>query len=154
MKFAIRVLVCVLCCILPTRAQEKENKRVVARVGQYLRSHKELLIADTIVLLAWSADAGSSVHCQHVSSGCVDSNSVVGPHPSNAATWAFAEGMAVGLIAGQHLVWWQANKVDPEARHVILLFPAAIGITEYWNVTGNVAAANRLESARSRIMGR
>ena len=154
MKFVLRVLVFLLCCTPALRAQETERAKRPAKIGHYIHTHKELLIADAVVLLAWSADAASSVHCQHVSPYCVDSNSVVGPHPSNAATWGFAESMAVGLIVGEHLFWWQANKVDPEARHIILLFPAAVVITQYWNVSGNVAAANRLENARSRVMAR
>ena len=154
MKFGIRVLVCLLCCISATRAQEIERTKKPAKIRHYIRTHKELLIADAVILLAQSADAGSTVHCQHVSPFCVETNGVIGPHPSNGATWADAEVTAVGLIVALHLFWWQANKVDPEARHIVLLFPVVDGISTYWSVSGNVAAANRLENARTRVMAK
>jgi len=99
-----------------------------AKIGRYICTHKEILISDTMQVLAEGADAASTVHCQHVSHLCIESNGVVGPHPSNGAAWSFAEGMAVGLIISQRLFWWQANKVDPEARHIILMFPIFIGM--------------------------
>jgi hypothetical protein len=154
MKFAIRVFVCLLCCIPATRAQEIKRARMPAKIGHYIRTHKEILISDAVILLALNADAGSTVHCLHVSPGCIETNSIIGPRPSNAAVWGLVEGYAVGLIAAQHLFWWQANKVDPEARHINLLFPIVVGIDEYWTVTGSVAGANRLENARSRVMRR
>lgn len=142
---------CLLFCVHPTLAQQAE-KRGMARVGHYIRTHKELLIADVIIALAEGADAGSSVHCQHVSASCNETNSTLGRHPSNAATWTYAGGTAAALITAEHLVWWQAKKVDPEARHLILIFPLAVGITESWTVSQNVDAANRLAAARSRVM--
>jgi hypothetical protein len=154
MKFAFRAFVCLLCCVPASRAQEIKRARMPAKIGHYIRTHKELLISDAVVLLALNADAGSTVHCKHVSPYCLETNSIIGPHPSNAAVWGLVNGYAVGLIAGVHLFWWQANKVDPEARHIILLFPIALGIDEYWTVTSNVADANLLENARSRVMRR
>jgi hypothetical protein len=152
MKFTVRVVVCLLCCIPATHAQEIKRAKMPAKIGHYIRTQKELLISDAILVLAESADAGSTVHCQHVSRGCIETNSIIGPHPSNAATWADAEVTAVGLIVLLHCFWWQANKVDPEARHLVLLFPIVDGIATYWSVTGNVEAANQLENARSRVM--
>lgn len=151
MKCSSAVLVCLLFCVPPTQAQQAE-RRGVARVEHYIRTHKELLISDAIIVLAEGADAGSSVHCQHTSFDCRETNSTLGSRPSNVATWGYAAGTAALLVTGEHLVWWQAKKVDPEARHLVLIAPVAIGITEYWSVTGNVAAANKLAAARSRVM--
>jgi hypothetical protein len=151
MKFAAAVLVCLLFCTPATRAQQAE-KRDVGRVGHYIRTHKELLVADTIIVLAEGADAASSVHCQRTSPNCVERNSTVGSHPSNAVTWGYAAGTAAALLTGEHLLWWLAKKVDPGARHLVVIAPIASGVTEYWSVSGNVDAANRLAAARSRLM--
>jgi hypothetical protein len=154
MKFAIRVLLFLLRPTAAICAQETEKARKLPRIAHYIRTHKELLIADAIILLAQSADAGSTAHCQHVSPLCIETNGVIGPHPSNGAAWADAEVTAVELIVALHLFWWQANKVNPDARHIVLVFPVVDGISEYCTVTGNVAAANRLENARSRVMAK
>jgi hypothetical protein len=154
MKFAIQVLVFLLCCTPAVRAQGTGRARKPAKIGHYIRTHKELLISDAIILLALNADAGSSVHCQHVSPNCLEANSITGPRPSNAAIWGVANGYALGLIAGEHLVWWQAQKVDPEARHMILIFPVVMGVYEYLNVTGIITDTKLLENARARVMRR
>ena len=138
-----------LLCVLSASAQMKPS--VPARVSNFIRTHKRLLVADSILILAWSADAASSVHAQK-SGCCVESNPIVGPHPSEAATWGFAMGMAGLMVTGEHLIWWAGNKYDEReaARVAIWLPPIAFGITEFYNVKANAQYAGQAE-ARARL---
>ena len=121
-----------------------QKSNAVEHVVHYVATHKRLLIADSIVLLAWSADAASSNRCQSENrAGCIEQNPLLGKHPGPGATWGYAMGVASAQIAIGHLVWWEGNKVDSEAAHVIIwLNPITIGIIEYFNVHTNVNIAD------------
>ncbi len=63
-------------------------------------------------------------------------------------------GVAGALVTLEHLVWWQGNKVDPEAARVVIWFPPiALGIVEYYNVKANAQYAG-MAKARARVMAK
>ena len=134
------------------------KRSLPSKVAAYASTHKRLLVADAIIIAAWSADAASSTRAQ-ASGCCVETNPVIGPHPSNAQTWAWAGFMAALGVTGEHLIWWGANRAgDPEAGHVLIwLYPVAFSIIEFDNVRSNLKyAANgpnpeRLRAARARV---
>jgi hypothetical protein len=104
-------LVWVLLGAASANAQQNDSKRVAAmryhenrlkRVAYYITTHKELLISDTLVVFAWSADAASSVHCQRIP-GCDESNPSLGRHPNEFHTWGLAMGYSAALITLTHL---------------------------------------------------
>jgi hypothetical protein len=133
----------------PMRA---ERAAFPARVVIYAKTHKELLLADTILILAESADAASSVHCQKVApTGCVERNIILSHHPNEVDTWSVALGMNAGmLIALNHLIWKFAPA--PELRHMVWFTTGPIALVESINVDDNAATAARLQQARARVM--
>lgn len=144
-------LAVLLLAIAPVVQAQTTKPSVPAKVGHYVKTHKRLLVADAVIVAAWSADAASSVHAQK-SGCCVESNPILGPHPNEVATWSFAMGMAGLLVTGEHLIWWQGNKIDPEAGHVLIWpIPIAFGITEAINVHDNANYAGRMAQARARV---
>jgi hypothetical protein len=157
MKLLKRIFAVVLFfAALPARAQEREALRPAfpARVAGYVKTHKELLLADTILILAESADAASSVHCQKVApTGCVERNIILSHHPNEVDTWSVALGMNAGmLIALNHLIWKFAPA--PELRHMIWFTTGPIALVESINVDDNAATAARLQQARARVMNK
>jgi hypothetical protein len=139
-----KIAALILLCAFSAHAQAI-NPSVVAHVGRYVRTHKRLLVADAILGASWGADAASSTNCQRIAkASCVETNPLLGKHPSPAVTWGYAAGMASVMIAGEHLIWWEGNKVDPEAGHVIIWFvPVPFAISEFINVRTNVRIAER-----------
>ena len=123
-----------------------------AKISHYVKTHKRLLVADAIIMAAWSADAASSVHAQK-SGCCVESNPLVGKHPNELVTWVYGMGVGSAMITGEHLIWWAGNKYgDPEAAHVLIWpGPIAFGIGEFFNVRDNAKYAGMAE-ARARLM--
>jgi len=117
----------------------------IARVGHYLNTHKRLLISDAIVVASFSADAASSVHCQHSSPACLEQNSIVGPRPNEVQTWGWSTLAMVSVVGGDHLLWWAANKEDQPVRNIIWIPTIAIGISECFNIRNNVNTAEFLE---------
>ena len=125
-----------------------------SRVGHYIRTHKRLLAADALLMAGWAADAASSVHDQR-SGCCIEHNPILGPHPSPAATWAYAMGISSLLITGEHLIWWAGNKYGDTAARDVLIWPVPIahGISEFYTVRDNAryASDSNLRIARERL---
>ncbi|HTZ74564.1 MAG TPA: hypothetical protein VMB47_11630 [Candidatus Aquilonibacter sp.] len=116
---------------------EGRRASVLGRTTQYVRTHKELLLADTLVVAALSADAASSVHCQQTNPvGCIESNPFLGRHPSASATWGYSLGFSAGIVAINHALFSIAPK-DP-VRHIALFSSVAIAVTEIPTVRNNV----------------
>lgn len=151
MKLAILFL-CFASYALAQEPQRATRPAFPARVVGYVKTHKELLLADTVLILAESADAASSVHCQKVSpTGCVERNIILSHHPNEADTWSVALGMNAGaLIAFNHLIWKFAPA--PELRHFVWFTAGPIALVESINVYDNTAATARLQQARARVM--
>ncbi len=145
MKNILRVLVCLLCASIPAQAQivfvHKENRFI-----HYVKTHKTVLVLDTLVVFAQAADAASSVHCQTVP-GCVESNSTLGRHPSPAATWGLTMGYAGTLVAANHVWWWATGKYDAEdLRRLMFWWTGPIIIFEVFNVKNNVDGTEYLQN--------
>lgn len=134
-----------------------------SRVWHYIKTHKELLAGDALVLAALSADAASSVHCQDIRpTPCIDSSPVLGKHPSASATWGLMLGIGIGEVAGDHELVHLANE-DPEnygyMRHfpwIPNIFIAGFEGPTVWNnicVAEHDQAASRQAAARLRLRG-
>jgi len=128
------------------------QKEAAKRVGHYINTHKELLVADVLVVAAWSADAASSVHCQRIA-GCTETNALLGKNPNEFHTWLAAMAPAAALITLDHLaVHFAPDKFD---SHLFWFGPAGLCGLEFFNVKGNVDAAEYLQrqsAARARLI--
>jgi hypothetical protein len=131
--------IAVLLFALPTQAQ-------FHKVGHYIKTHKELLVSDAIVIAAIGADVGSSVHCQSVSSGCIEQNPILGPHPTELQTSGVGLMVATAVITGNHLIWHYGKPLGGGEQHMIWFSTIPIGIMETFNVKSNVDAAEQLQN--------
>lgn len=134
------------------------------RFTSYVANHKELIAANTIILLARMADAASSVHCLNVSINCKEGNPLLGKRPSNAQEYGYGGGMAALQIALNHLLWHFAP--EPSMRHAIWLPTAGFALGEYFIVKQNAndaefeqefcpptcSPASHMAAARARVM--
>jgi hypothetical protein len=157
-----RVQIALIFCLLgasAARAQDESN-RVAAlrfhegrlkRMTHYVTTHKELLISDTLIVFTQAADAASSVHCQRLP-GCVESNPLLGKHPSELETWGAATGASAATITLVHLSQlFASNRIE---RHLFWGPVAGICIREVWNVHSNANEAEflqRQQAARQRL---
>jgi hypothetical protein len=73
----------------------------------FVKTHKTLLAADALLILAQAADARSTVYSQRVCPSCIDQG-WLGPHPSPVQAWFGTEIEAAGLISLDHLAWHYA----------------------------------------------
>jgi hypothetical protein len=120
----------------------------LSHVGHYIRTHKELLAADTLMTLSLSADVGSSVHCQSVSLGCVETACFLPTHPNELQIEGDAAAKIISLISLNHWLFRVADRTDPPARHLIWFWTIPIAVTEFVTVRSNVATANELETMK------
>jgi len=118
-----------------------------AQPWHWVSHHKELLAADGLIFLAWSADAASSVACQRERpKACVETNALLGKHPSAAASFGYALGLAGAQSTLNGLIWWSAG--DSPGKHIIWLPTIAFTVLEIPNVKDNVQIA----AAHSRLL--
>jgi hypothetical protein len=119
----------------------------------YIKTHKELLLSDSILVVAWSADAASSVHCQNSSTNfvnqCDETNKILGKHPGVGLTWTYSMAVAGVFVTANHL-WWHETQ-DSEIKHFVWLSPVAWGLFQTLNVKANVNTAESLRTARARL---
>lgn len=145
MRFALRVLVCLVICSCAAHAQKVEKPSIEARVHTYVRTHKELLTNDALLSSAIFADAGSTIHCQNVGGpSCVETDPLLGKHPSAGAVIGLAIGADVGFIAINHLVWHFAP--DKVSRHILWVWTAPVILTEALASQNNVNVTEMLEN--------
>jgi hypothetical protein len=138
--FLIALILVMTCFASPAQAQ------FVHRVTHYVWTHKELLGADLTNAGAFGADVGSSVHCQSVSRGCIETNPLMGRHPNEAKTAAWGLLATATFVTINHLIWHYGEKNDPPVKHMIWFSTAPVAIDEYFNVRSNVDAANSLQN--------
>jgi hypothetical protein len=151
MQTLFKTLLIAVLLAISTSAQPNRFHRFVSHSTHYAATHKELLISDIIIASAESADAASSTNCQKVAPiTCIETNPLIGKHPSNGATWRLAIGYSAGMITLDHLIWHYAP--EPADRHLIWLTTIPIAIDETFNVKNNVDAAQRLTNARNALM--
>jgi hypothetical protein len=148
---ALLAVVCVFCCALFCRPAFAGNGRhkgdalvsvKQSRIGplhevwHYIDTHKELLASDAIIIAAWSADAASTINDQHNCPTCVETNPILGPHPTEDAIWLYASGWSAFQTTLNHLAWHYAP--DPVLRHMVWIPTVITGINELPNVQNNV----------------
>lgn len=108
----------------------------LSHVAHYVRTHKELLAYDAIVIAGPMADAASTVHCMHYSFQCQESNPDLPLRPSNAQLYLYTGALSSGVVAVGHL-WWHfaPSKAD---RHAIWWLAAPIAGAEAHQVKFNI----------------
>jgi hypothetical protein len=139
----------------PRSAYQERSLSLFGKLGRYVKTHKELLLMDSLVVLPVSAEAASTVHCLHVSPFCNESNELLGRRPSTGAVWGLALGYSAGIITANHLAWRALN--DPETwprwRHLPFAWDTFAAVKSSLAVKHNVDFAEKLQSeARKRIM--
>ena len=117
----------------------------LGKVWHYVNTHKELLVSDAIIIAAWSADAASTVNDERNCPSCVETNSVLGPHPTEGAIWLYASGFSAFQTALNHLAWHYAP--DPVLRHMVWIPAVITGVNELANVQNNVRWAEAKATA-------
>lgn len=116
-----------------------ERARPLGQVWHYIVTHKEVLTVDAIAVSAWSADAASTVYDQH-HCVCIETNSLLGKHPSEGAIWSYGIGAAALHVSVNHLIWHYAP--DHADRHLIWFEMTPLVGNEVFNVYSNVQAAD------------
>lgn len=139
----------------PRTAYREGSPGLLRKFGHYVTTHKELLLMDSLVVLPILADAASTVHCQHVSPLCTESNVFLGRRPSAPKVWGLSLGSSAAIITANHLAWRALN--DPETwprwRHVPFAWDTLIVIESSYNTKHNVDVAEWYQSeARKRLM--
>lgn len=129
---------------IPSPAQSflsarRERARLLGRVWHYIVTHKEVLAADAIAVSAWSADAASTVYDQH-HCVCIETNPLLGKHPSGGAIWSYGIGGAALQVSLNHVIWHYAP--DHADRHLIWFEMTPLIGEEVFNVYSNVQAAD------------
>ncbi|HKQ88761.1 MAG TPA: hypothetical protein VJS43_18540 [Candidatus Acidoferrales bacterium] len=118
---------------------QHERARPLGRIWHYIVTHKEVLAADAIAVSAWSADAASTVYDQH-HCACIETNSLLGKHPSEGAIWTYGIGGAAVQVSLNHLIWHYAP--DHADRHLMWFELTPLVGNEVFNVYSNVQAAD------------
>jgi hypothetical protein len=157
---------------------ESTGRSVFGRIRHYVGTHKELLASDAFLIAAFSADAVSSIKCQHEANrpeGCTELNKLLGIHPSELTFWGYLGGQETMYITANHL-WWHRHP-DTPWRHLVWAAPIAWSIYESWVVRANLTfppgttkntpamtrilsqqlpqpATERLREARARLLNR
>jgi hypothetical protein len=130
-----RVLIGFVLAILPLSCQAQPFGAIL----HYAARHKELILADAVIIAAWSADAASTVNDERNCPTCVETNPFLGPHPTKHQLWLSAAGFAGAETTVNHLIWHYAP--DPVYRHMVWAQSIMLGSMEANNVAGNVQAA-------------
>jgi hypothetical protein len=125
---------------------ESRPRGVFGRIQHYVGTHKELLLADTLVWLGQGADAASTLHCIEVSTACRETNPIVGSRPNALQLVGGVFLAAGGVTTLNHLAWHFAPQ-----RHIIWAWSGLLivrnGIATYHNIEGT----QRLQEARARL---
>jgi hypothetical protein len=119
------------------------------RIFRYVSTNKVLLLSDSALILSGLADVITSVRCQHMyPASCVETNAIVGRHPSDAATYGYKMGASVAMIIGNHWV----NRSFGRWRHVYVPWTTSLVASNIYAAHHNIGVINTLEVARSRLM--
>jgi hypothetical protein len=129
---------------LADSATQAVRSAKAAGVFHYVSTHKELLFADALTVLAGASDAASSIHCQNISSGCYETNPILGPHPSPAKYWSLTMGVDAGFVTVNHIIWHKAQKQNRPLRHLMWAWTIpAVGVG-VWDTLQNISASRIL----------
>lgn len=114
-----------------------------ARIGHYVKTHKELLIDDGVVLAGQAADSITSTECQRL--GCIETSPALGKHPSPGKTWGTEMSLGVGIVALYHLIWHESD--GDYRRHLVTMVTVPDGGWSAGVVYGNVCAIQSAQGA-------
>ena len=122
------------------------------KVGHYIKTHRELLLADGVVFASVSANAWTSVDCGRFYPYCVEGNSILGPHPPASHEWLGALGVGTAVNAWTHFVWHEAVKHphSTPARHFIWAFDVGPTVVAAQHALHDSQGANFLSNERAR----
>jgi hypothetical protein len=115
------------------------------KVTHYISTHKELLGSDALLLATGAAAAHYSDQCQRYPAYCIETNPILGPHPSNMDTWFYALGVNGGLMALHHLAWHFAP--EKQDRHVIWFSSIPVTLYEAIDAHGDAGSAQSAHAA-------
>lgn len=114
----------------------------------FIRTHKVLLITDSVMLAASMADAASAVHCQHTSPECFETNYFLPRRPTNLQLYGFALGTSSATIAFDH---WFKHGLSNSDFGLIYLGDVALTVTGYYRgITANIDATQSLEQQKAK----
>lgn len=124
---------------------EGMKHNLIWHVVHYVGTDKELLASDAIVLMAANADAASTVHNLH--RGFIETNSILGQHPSNVQLYTFADVVPTLLISTNHFAWhryqqpWSPRRPTDPDRHWIWFDVAAYAFWQQVAIRHNISVA-------------
>ena len=79
---------------------------------------------------------------------CVETNLIVGRHPSDAATYGYKMGFTFAVIVGNHWV----NRSFERWRDLYIPWTASLVAANIYAAHHNIGVINNLEAARNRLM--
>jgi hypothetical protein len=138
--------------LFPLRAQVHKTS-VQSKIGHYVRTHKNMLVADAVVTLAQGADAASTIKAEGICKTCADQG-FFGPHPTHFQAYFQTEIGAVGVIAFNAAAYHHYRKGGDDASSVgqfffSWMFTAPVSFHAYADVQDNVGAINEWEQSHS-----
>jgi hypothetical protein len=106
--------------------------------------HKETFVRSGILTAYISVDVWSTNRCQRISAYCIETNPVLGQHPSPQATWGYALGIDGVLIALDAVAAHYAP--SRLGRQIPWAWTIPIAAYETVNVRSNIEVTGRLEN--------
>lgn len=119
-------------------------------LGRYISTHKMLLVTDTLLVLSSLADSASSVHDQHMHPPGVETNPLLGKHPSNVALYGSKMGLTAAWIGINH--WWARDLHGDPLQRIYIFWTAPLIFLNATYAYHNADVAVRMSNARARIM--
>ncbi|MGC2421772.1 MAG: hypothetical protein ACLQMT_06785 [Candidatus Acidiferrales bacterium] len=140
-------------------AYHSHHHNPIAHIFHYVATHKELLSMDAMTATAISLDVIATNRCERIGhdlssedglpNQCVETDSILGQHPSGAKTWTLGLIYIGGFVAANHVGHWAAwDEEGHSTFHAFWapnVFITGLAIGDFvcdWH-TGNVLAAQR-----------
>jgi hypothetical protein len=109
------------------------------KVRRYISTHKELLAADVLLGADITADGASTVYVTDRCPSCIETNPLLGHHPSERSLWTLDVGYLVGLVTIEHLTWRYSP--DRIYHHMIWMMVAPLTVEEsVFTIPNNIRA--------------
>lgn len=140
---ALAIGLTMTCLVANAQISVKPHRSPLGALWHGIRRHKLEILYDGICFAAEAADAGSSVAAQRTGNA-TELNGALGPHPSSAATWAYALGGATAIAALNRMIFHYADRPggDGELRALPMFYTAPMAVMEFRNVAQNARIAS------------
>lgn len=102
----------------------------LSHIGHYVRTHKELLAYDAIVIAGPMADSATTQHGLNSSPYWVETDPILPTRPTALQNFGLNVGLSVGLVAAGHIAWHFFPHGYAKQMLPILAVPVAIGEAE------------------------